>query len=271
MSLTRGQSPVGATSDMTSRRRAAIGFASKRLPSRPPCSKIAGTPALLSTPPKLVITTRVSQRCLTNCMNATQSASRRHSGRVFRQTTLLRPFRLSLVSVACALVFSIGPVGLSVLPTARAAGPTDRPAPTTPTVALRPGQRGARSATRAVDPSNDTRLSAKPAQPAPSPPPEGYQSTDTPDIGSPSPADATDGDPPAAAPLTSELTALQAKIRRVLAIYFPKHQNTPRQQRLGSDARDHRLRRRRTTVSRGAARAEGQRHRLALLQRELQG
>ncbi len=148
------------------------------------------------------------------------------SGRVFRQTTLLRPFRLSLVSVACALVFSIGPVGLSVLPTARAAGPTDRPAPTTPTVALRPGQRGARSATRAVDPSNDTRLSAKPAQPAPSPPPEGYQSTDTPDIGSPSPADATDGDRAAAAPLTSELTALQAKIRRVLAIYFPKHQNT---------------------------------------------
>ncbi|HTU24433.1 MAG TPA: hypothetical protein VMF30_03475, partial [Pirellulales bacterium] len=80
----------------------------------------------------------------------------------------------------------------------------------------------------------DTELSARrltpPAPASPSPPPS-LKPSSVPQTSAPAPANdedahAADVDHATADPQPSELIALQDKIRRVLALYFPKHQNT---------------------------------------------
>ncbi|HEX4145303.1 MAG TPA: hypothetical protein VHY91_17485 [Pirellulales bacterium] len=68
----------------------------------------------------------------------------------------------------------------------------------------------------------DARLSAKLLAPGPSRFDADPLSSSTPESG----ADDAGEDRPATAPLDSQLAALQAKIRRVLTLYAPKHQNT---------------------------------------------
>jgi len=148
-----------------------------------------------------------------------------------------------LVSVAGPLLCSVGLLGFGALSTARGAEPSDRPLLSATTVANRPGQRPAapRSTPRAPSTPTtpqavsrsyvDTRLSAKLLQPGPSDaeqPVADALAASSSAASSPSQEsspEATGGDYPAAA-LPSNLVALQTKIRRVLAIYTPKHQNT---------------------------------------------
>jgi hypothetical protein len=155
----------------------------------------------------------------------------RRTGRVLQHALAHRPFFLSRLSVGWPLVCSIGLLGFGASSIASADERSDRPVLSATTVAARPSQRGTPPAPQAVSRSYvDTRLSAKLLKPAPSPP-DADQPAAADDLAKSSPveeenANAGSDDGPAAAPLGSELIALQSKIRRVLTLYAPKHQNT---------------------------------------------
>ena len=147
-----------------------------------------------------------------------------------------RPLFLSLVSVAWPFVCSIGLVGLRASPAAWAAGPS-RPASVVGTRPRQPARASAGILPRlsAVAVRHADRRGCRPGfvQPAPCVARRRSRRRRLDDCAAPSPANEatslgcrTEDRLGGRSASDSELVALQAKIRRVLAIYFPKHQNT---------------------------------------------